>query len=108
MATRTHCLQYVFAMLLRMAIDVYNDCIIETVSSMSWPMRSLACLASDHLLAAVRENDTEVEFVPISHASSDLHYRDPNYYKQMLDVERTRESASVSNVQPVYSLQGAD
>ena len=46
----------VLAMLLRMAVDVYSDCLIETVSARSWPMRSLACLASDHLLAAMREN----------------------------------------------------
>ena len=27
-----------------------------------------------------------MEFVPFMPASNDLHYRDPNYYKQMLDV----------------------
>ena len=34
----------------------------------------------------MRENDADVEYVPFTPASSDLHYRDPNYYKQMLDV----------------------
>ena len=66
-----------------MAVDVYNDCLIETVSARSWPVRSLACLASDHRL---QENGAAVEFVLFTPASSDLHYRDLNYYKQMLDV----------------------
>ena len=65
---------------------MYNDCLIETVYARSWPMRSLAYLASNHLLAAMRENGADVEFVPFTLASSDLHYRDLNYYKQMLDV----------------------
>ena len=88
----------VFAMLLRMAVDVYNDCLIETVSARSWPMRSLACLASDHLLAAVRQNGADVEFVPFTPASSDLHYRDPNYYKQKLDVIYELEKVRLSQM----------
>ena len=88
----------VFAMLLRMGVDVYNDCLIETVSARSWPMRSLACLASNHLLAAVRQNGADVEFVPFTPASSDLHYRDPNYYKQMLDVIYELEKVRLSQM----------
>ena len=88
----------VFAMLLRMAVDVYNDCLIGTVSARSWPMRSLACLASDHLLAAMRQNGADVEFVPFTSASSDLHYRDPNYYKQMLDVIYELEKVRLSQM----------
>ena len=98
----------VFAMLLRMAIDVYNDCLIETVSARSWPMRSLACLASDHLLAAMRQNGADVEFAPFTPASSDLHYRDPNYYKQMLDVIYELEKVRLSqmfNRCTVFSVQ---
>ena len=53
----------VFAMLLRIAVDVYNDCLIETVSARSWPMRSLAYLASDHLLAAMRENEKDEDAI---------------------------------------------
>ena len=86
----------VLAMFLRMAVDVYNDRLIETVSARSWPMRSLACLASDHLLATMQENGADVEFVPCTHASSDLHYRDPNYYKQMLDVIYELEKVRLS------------
>ena len=74
----------VLAMLLRMAVVIYNDCLIESDSA--WPMRSLACLASDQLLIAMRENGADVEFVPFTRVSSDLHYRDLNYYKQMLVV----------------------
>ena len=98
----------VFAMLRRMAVDVYNDRLIETVSARSWPMRSLACLASDHLLAAMRQNGADVEFVAFTPASSDLHYRDPNYYKQMLDVIYELEKVRLSqmfNRCTVFSVQ---
>ena len=98
----------VFAMLLRMSVDVYNDCLIETVSARSWPMRSLAYLASDHLLAAMRQNGADVEFVPFTPASSDLHYRDPNYYKQMLDVIYELEKVRLSQMFNQCSLQCAD
>ena len=88
----------VFAMLLRMAVDVCNDCLIETVSARSWPMRSLACLASDHLLAAMRENGADVEFDPFTPASSDLHYMNPNYHKQMLGVIYELEKVRLSQM----------
>ena len=88
----------VFAMFLRMGVDVYNDCLIETVSARSWPIRSLACLASDHLLATMRQYGADVEFVPFTPASSDLHYRDPNYYKQMLDVIYELEKVRLSQM----------
>ena len=88
----------VFVMLLRMAIDVYNDCLIETVSVRSCPMRSLACFPSNHRLAARRENGADVEFVPFTPASNDLHYRDPNYYKQMLDVIYELEKVRLSQM----------
>ena len=83
----------VFAMLLRMAVDVYNDCLIETVSARSWPKRSLACLASVHLLAVMRKNGADVEFVLQVDAGCHI---------------RTRESASVSNVQTMHRLQCGD
>ena len=91
-----------------MAVDVYNDCLIETVSARSWPMQSLACLASDHMLAAMRQNGADVEFVPFTPASSDLHYRDPNYYKHMLDVIYELEKVRLSqmfNRCTVFSVQ---
>ena len=61
-------------------------------------MRSLVCLTSDHLLAAMRENGADVELVPFTPASSDLHYRDPNYYKQMLDVIYELEKVRLSQM----------
>ena len=81
-----------------MGVDVYNDCLIETVSARSRPIRSLACLASNHLLATMRQNGVDVEFVPFTPASSDLHYRDPNYYKQMLDVIYELEKVRLSQM----------
>ena len=91
-----------------MAVDVCNDCLIETVSARSWPMRSLACLASDHLLAAMRENGADVEFDPFTPASSDLHYMNPNYHKQMLGVIYELEKVRLSqmfNQCMVFSVQ---
>ena len=91
-----------------MVVDVYNDCLIENVSARSWPMRSLECLASDHLLSALREHSTDVEFVQFTPASSDLHYRDPDDYRQMLDViyelEKVRQS-EMFNRCTVFSVQ---
>ena len=39
-----------------------------------------------------------MEFVPFTPASSDLHYRDPNYYKQMLDVIYELEKVRLSQM----------
>ena len=88
----------VFALFLRMAVDVYNDCLIGTVPARSWPIRSLACLASDHLLATMRQNGADVEFVPFTPESNDLHYRDPNNYNQMLDVIYELEKVRLSQM----------
>ena len=90
-------------MLLRMAVDVYNDCLIETVSVRSWPMRSMACLASVGHDATTWRRCGICPFTP---ASSDLHYRDPNYYKQMLDVIYELEKVCLS--QKFNRLQCAD
>ena len=77
---------------------VYSDCLIEMVSARSWPIRSLACSASEHILAAMRENGADVEFIPFTPASSDLHYREPYYYKQMLDVIYELEKVRLSQM----------
>ena len=46
----------------------------------------------------MRQNGADVEFVPFTPASSDLHYRDPNYYKQMLDVIYELEKVRLSQM----------
>jgi hypothetical protein len=76
--------------LLKMAIDVYNDSLIETPTAHSWPARSLA---QDHALQLSKyfvNHGWDAPF--ISFGSSDLsssinyHYRDPNTYREMLSV----------------------
>ena len=83
----------VFEMLVRMVVDIHNDCLVETVSARSWLMQSLACQVSDHIFVSKRGH-ADVEFAPFKPLSSELHQLDPNYYKQMLDIS-TRESVTL-------------
>ena len=91
----------VFAMLLRMAVDVYNDCLIGSDRcrcdlwlvwrrTICWPlcdkMAQMWNLFHSHLTLQGSE---------LLQADAGRHIR-------------TRESASVSNVQPMHSLQCAD
>ncbi|KAI0215436.1 Centromere protein C [Lamellibrachia satsuma] len=57
----------------------------------------------------MRQNGADVGFVPFTPASSDLHYRDPNYYKQMLDViyePEKRRTAPLEAVNKTLDLTG--
>lgn len=73
-------------LLVGMAFDVYNDSLCVTAAANSWPSRSLTHMAANRLISLMRDEgpDAELpsEFVP---SASDLHYRDPVYYREMLE-----------------------
>ena len=59
--------------LLRMAVDVYNDCRVKTPSARRWPSRSLASEHSKSLLRVFGVQGWEAEFVPFSQPASEYH-----------------------------------
>ena len=67
--------------LIRLCIDVYNDSLYETLAAHNWPARSLA-----QLHAATVSRDMDAPFVSYNPPGSDLHYRDPSVYREMLEV----------------------
>ena len=67
--------------LIKLSIDVYNDSLYETLTAHNWPARSLA-----QLHAATVTRDMDAPFVSYSPSASDLHYRDPLVYQEMLEV----------------------
>ena len=70
--------------LIKLAIDVYNDSKLLTPSAWSWPARALATAHADQLISSMNENGLQGPFIPFEPISTDLHYRDPNIYKEML------------------------
>ena len=70
--------------LIKLAIDVYNDSKLLTPSAWSWPARALATAHADQLISSLNENGLQSPFVPLEPSSTDLHYRNPNTYKEML------------------------
>ena len=70
--------------LIKLAIDVYNDSKLLTPSAWSWPARALATAHADQLISSMNENGLQGPFIPFEPSSTDLHYRDPNIYKEML------------------------
>ena len=84
--------------LLRMAVDVYNDCRTETLSARSWPSRSLATEHSNALLHNFETEGWHTDFVPFSQPSSVYHYRDPVTYAAMRDIVAKQEMKKTADV----------
>lgn len=78
-------------LLIKLAIDVYNDSLMETLPAWNWPSRSLAHMKADHVLASVADNGWDVNLEPFMPPNSALHYRDPVTYRDMLDVVASLE-----------------
>ena len=70
--------------LIKLAIDVYNYSKLLTPSAWSWPARALATAHAVQLISSLNQNGLQSPFVPFEPSSTDLHYRDPNIYKEML------------------------
>ena len=60
--------------LLHLAVDVYNDCTVETLSARNWPSRSLAFEYSNNLLGVFQNIGWDAEFVLFNHSASLYHY----------------------------------
>jgi hypothetical protein len=56
--------------ILRLAVDVYNDCITETLSARNWPSRSLVVEYSNHLLRVFQNEGWGPEFVSFDQPGS--------------------------------------
>jgi hypothetical protein len=84
--------------LVGMAYDVYNDCVCETVSANSWPSRSLTILAANRLVTLMTDEGPDAELPAFTPIASDLHYRDPVYYRQMLDSINAVEEERISKM----------
>ena len=69
--------------LVRMAVDAYNDCQVETLS---WPSRSLESEHSNNLVRIFRSEGWDTEFVPFNTLGSLYHYRDPVTFAEMRDI----------------------
>ena len=83
--------------LIKLAVDVYSDSMIETPSAWSWPCRSLATLHSERLLSAMADHGWEWTFTPTSPSSTDLHYRYPAVYRGMLESVAAVEAEKLSD-----------
>ena len=82
----------VVKLLLRLAIDVYNDSLSETLPAWNWPSRSLAQLKADEVVESVSDEGWNVELQNFIPPPSMLQYRDQNSYKDMLEVIASIES----------------
>ena len=92
-------------LLLRMALDIYNDCLCETLTANSWPVRSLTTLAAYRIIEIMIDDGPYTENVSFA---SDLHYRDPVYYIRMLDSVFVDEQKHLTNLLAkciVFSMQ---
>lgn len=78
--------------LIKLAFDVYTDSLLETCSAYSWPARSLTQLAASRFISVITDTGLDSEVAPFTPALSDLHYRDPVHYAEMLEcIARVEE-----------------
>ena len=88
----------VVRLLVGMAYDVYNDCLCETASANSWPARSLTNLAANRLVVLMTDEGCDAELPPFTPSTNDLHYRDPVYYRHMLESVNAIEDERISKM----------
>ena len=69
-----------------LAVDVYNDSLVETLSARSWPSRSLSSVYAKNMLEKFEERGWETTDVSFNPSSSMCHYRSPIIYAEMLQV----------------------
>jgi hypothetical protein len=69
-----------------LAIDVYNDSLVETLSARSWPSRSLSCEYANYILDKFDKNGWDTADISFNITSSMCHYRSPIIYAEMLEV----------------------
>ena len=79
------CQKNTLELLLRLAVDAYNDCRAETLSARSWPSRSLSHEHSNNLVNIFESKGWDADFVAFE-KSSLYHYRDPVTYAEMRSI----------------------
>ena len=82
--------------LIRMAIDVYNDSMIKTLSACSWPSRCLAQQHAEKQVSQYRDNGLDCPFTPFEPSDGSLRYKNPTYYSEMLNVVSSLEQERVT------------
>jgi len=98
----------VVTFLVHLAFDVYNDSLYETLSAYPWLARSLTTMAASKVIAVLHDEGSDVKLNTFQPPVQDLRYRDPVYYRQMLDcvhsVELKRTTKLFSKC-VVFSIQ---
>ena len=72
--------------LTEMAIEVYNDSKLLTLSAWSWPSRSLANLHAQLQFKSLVDSSNMQSVTPFKPSTEELHYRDPMHYAEMLEI----------------------
>lgn len=57
-----------------------------TLSANTWLSMSLSKINSDAEISTYREHDLDPNFVSFNPSKAVLHYKDPNIYREMLDI----------------------
>ena len=94
--------------LLEMAIDVYNDSRIETVSAICWPSRSLSSKMATHLIQHFEAEGYDGCFIPYNPNAAEFRYRNPVIYAEMKKIIGDLEMKKLSktlNESLCYSIQ---
>lgn len=69
-----------------LAVDVYNDSLVETLSARSWPSRSLSSVYANNMLEKFEEKGWDTTDISFNPSSAMCHYRSPIIYAEMLEV----------------------
>ena len=83
--------------LIKLAIDVYNVSKLLTPSAWSWPARAPATAHVDQLISSLKESEFQSPFIAFEPSSTDLHYRDPNIYEEMLTTNAENEKVKLKD-----------
>ena len=85
--------------LIRMAVDVYNDSIVKTLSAWSWPSRSLAQQHAENQVKQYADHGLDCSFEPFAPNEGSLLYKNPTMYAEiaeMLDIVSSLEVEKVA------------
>ena len=84
--------------LIRIAVDVYNDSVIKTLSAWSWPSRSLAQQHAENQVAYYRDYGLDCPFAPFEPTDGSLRYKNPTQYSEMLEIVAYLEQERVTTL----------
>ena len=93
-----------------LAVDVYNDSLVETLSARSWSSRSLSSMYANNVLEKFEDKGRDTADTSFNSFTSMCHYRSPIIYAEMLeviaDVQRRLMSFMTASA-TLYKLMGA-